>query len=258
MGKELEYTKNDVLMRFFDTCEHLKTVWNSPEAMKEVDLFQNGLKMKRVQRELADLLQIPKTKITPDLVDAGFYLCAYEFTIHGLISPWCQLFVRPNAEIVEYASDLKLYYKRGYGHEINSQASCVLFQDLFKRLEKAANEFRPGQPVSEVATVQIGHAETLLPLMTLLGLFKDNIPLTADNYLSQNNRAFRGGKIMPFLGNLMAVLWKCSNDFRLQLRVNEKPVQVPGLNDLSPLFENVKKQYQQILGCNQEAICKNK
>ena len=114
---------------------------------------------------------------------------------------------------------------------------------------------RAGLPVPEVVTVQIGHSETLLPLLTLLGLFKDNTSPTSTNFPSQSDRAFRGGQIMTYLGNLLAALYDCPDGFRLQLRVNEKPVEVPGLNEFSPLFEDVKERYRQQLGCNQEAIC---
>ncbi|KAI4875280.1 hypothetical protein NFI96_018148, partial [Prochilodus magdalenae] len=198
-----------------------------------------------------------------DSVETGFYLCAYEFTIRRLNSPWCRLFDRADAQfsvyvyqVIDYASDLDLYYKRGYGHKINSMASCVLFNDLFDRLETAATEFSSDLPVSEVVTVEIGHVETLLPLVTLLGLFRDKTPLTATNFASQLHRAFNGGHIMPYIGNLLVALYDCPDGFRLQMRVNEKPVQVPGLNEFSPLFEDVKKRYRHILGCSQETVCK--
>ncbi|KAL7873849.1 hypothetical protein AOLI_G00129200 [Acnodon oligacanthus] len=265
-GEEFPYTVNDTLMRFFASCERfVETVLNNPEAVIQATLFKNGPEMEEVQRKVADLLQIPYDKFTADVAETGFFLCAYEWTIRGLNSPWCRLYDRADADVVDYASDLGLYYKRGYGHKIDSMASCVLFNDLFSRLEKAANEFSSwhcralkwaGQPVSEVVTVEIGHAETLLPLVTLLGLFKDKTPLTAANYASQLNRAFNGGHIVPYIGNLLAALYDCPDGFRLQLRVNERPVEVPGLNEFSPLFKDVKEQYQQILGCNQEAICK--
>jgi len=41
---------------------------------------------------------------------------------------------------VEYANDLKQYWKRAYGYDINSKSSCILFHDAFSRLDKAASE----------------------------------------------------------------------------------------------------------------------
>ena len=43
-------------------------------------------------------------------------------------------------QVMEYANDLKQFWKRGYGYDINSKASCILFHDVFSRLNKAADE----------------------------------------------------------------------------------------------------------------------
>lgn len=46
------------------------------------------------------------------------------------------------SQIIEYASDLREFWKRGYGHDINSKASCGLLHDVFNRLNRAASENR--------------------------------------------------------------------------------------------------------------------
>lgn len=43
-------------------------------------------------------------------------------------------------QVMEYANDLKQFWKRSYGHDINSKSSCILFHDVFSRLDKAADE----------------------------------------------------------------------------------------------------------------------
>lgn len=67
---------------------------------------------------------------------------------------WC-LF----QQVMEYANDLKQFWKRGYGHDINSKSSCILFHDLFSRLEKAADESKWVKNVPRYNTVL-----ALLPL----------------------------------------------------------------------------------------------
>lgn len=47
-----------------------------------------------------------------------------------------------HSQVIEYASDLREFWKRGYGHDINSKASCNLFHDVFNRLNRAARENR--------------------------------------------------------------------------------------------------------------------
>uniref|UniRef100_A0A3B1J121 Multiple inositol-polyphosphate phosphatase 1a n=1 Tax=Astyanax mexicanus TaxID=7994 RepID=A0A3B1J121_ASTMX len=222
---------------------------NNKEAVVQVTLFEEGPEMSKVHQRLSDQLQIPYANITLGSVEAAYYLCAYEFSILGLVTPWCKLFDRAEAQVMDYAGDLGLYWKRGYGHEVNYMSSCVLFHNLFN-LQPFNKDY--SFPVSEVVNVQVGHAETLIPLMTLLGLFKGKISLDANNFAENLHRPFNCSKNVPFAANLMAALWSCPDGFRLQFRVNENPVALPGLS-YSPLYEEVKKLYADLLqGCNEE------
>ncbi|KAM4730468.1 LOW QUALITY PROTEIN: multiple inositol polyphosphate phosphatase 1a [Anableps anableps] len=258
---EFEHEVNDALMRFFDKCtKFLNEVDNNPSALTEMDKFTQGPEMKRVQEKVADRLEVPYHLITYDMVEAAFYLCAYELAIKTVNSPWCHLFDEIDAQVMEYALDLKQFWKRAYGYDINSKSSCILFHDVFSRLDKAVNEHNSGQEVTEAVTVQVGHAETLLPLLTLLGFFKDSETLTSTNYASQTQRSFRTSRMLPYAANLVLVLFDCGGgDIRLQPLINEQPVAFPGLADRQesmPLYEDIKRQYADLLrGCDFETVC---
>ncbi len=119
---------------------------------------------------------------------------------------------------------------------------------------------RSGQQVTEAVTVQIGHADTILPLLTLLGFFKDGDALTSTNYASQSQRAFRTSHMLPYAANLLFVLYDCGGgDLRLQPLLNEKPVNFPGLTDQRaavPLYQDVRERYKELLqGCDFETEC---
>uniref|UniRef100_A0A3Q1FGS2 Multiple inositol polyphosphate phosphatase 1 n=1 Tax=Acanthochromis polyacanthus TaxID=80966 RepID=A0A3Q1FGS2_9TELE len=252
-----EHAVNDALMRFFDQCTRfVQEVDNNPSAVTEWDKFKEGPEMKRVEEKIADRLGVEYNLITQDMAEAAFYLCAYEFAIKAVNSPWCQLFDEDDAKIMEYEADLREFWKRGYGHDINSKSSCILFHDAFSRLDKAAR-----QPVTEPVTVQIGHADTLLPLLTLLGFFNDSDALTSTNYATQTQRSFRTSHMMPYAANLLFVLYDCGGgDLRLQPLLNEKPVTFPGLDDQQnsmPLYQDVRNHYRHLLsGCDFETECR--
>ncbi|KAM6916199.1 multiple inositol polyphosphate phosphatase 1-like [Xenentodon cancila] len=258
---EFEHAVNDALMRFFDKCtKFLEEVDKNPSAMTELEKFKQGSEMTRVQQKIADRLGVPYALITNDMTEAAFYFCAYEFAIKTVNSPWCRLFDEVDAQVMEYALDLKQFWKRGYGYDINSKSSCILFHDVFSRLDKAANENKLGQQVSEAVTVQVGHAETLLPLLTLLGFFKDSETLTSTNYASQTQRSFRTSRMLPYAANLILVLYDCGGgDLRLQPLLNEKPMTFPGLmeqEDSIPLYQRVREHYRDLLhGCDFETEC---
>uniref|UniRef100_A0A3Q3WLH6 Multiple inositol polyphosphate phosphatase 1 n=1 Tax=Mola mola TaxID=94237 RepID=A0A3Q3WLH6_MOLML len=246
------HAMNDTLMRFFDQCKRfVQEVDNNGSAVVEVNKFKQGPEMSRVQEKIADRLKVLHSLITHDMTEAAFYLCAYEFAIKSMNSPWCQLFDEDDAKVMEYASDLREFWKRGYGHDINSKSSCVLFHDMFSRLNKQ---------VSEAVTVQVGHADTLLPLLTLLGFFKDSTALTSTNYAAQTHRSFRTSHMLPYAANLVLVLYDCGGgELRLQPLLNEKPVTFPGLTGpraSMPLFQDVKEHYRGLLqGCDFETEC---
>lgn len=258
---EVEHAVNDALMRFFDSCtKFLQEVDENPNALSELDKFNEGPEMRRVQEKIADRLGVPYQDITDDSAEAAFYLCAYEFAIKTVNSPWCQLFDEVDAQIMEYANDLKQYWKRAYGYDINSKSSCILFHDVFSRLDKAAEENKSGGPVTEAVTIQIGHAETILPLLALLGFFKDSERLTSKNYATQTERVFRTSHMLPYAANLVLALYDCGEgQLRVQPLLNEKTVTFPDLSDQQssmPLYADVKERYKELLqGCDFETEC---
>lgn len=257
---EFDHAVNDALMRFFDKCTRfLEEVDNNPSAVTEVEKFKEGPEVRRVQQKVADILNVPYSSISYDMAEAAFHLCAYEFAIRTVNSPWCRLFDEVDAQVVEYANDLKHFWKRSYGYDINSKSSCILFHDVFSRLGKAAEENMSGQQVTEAVTVQVGHAETLLPLLTLLGFFNDSEPLTSTNFAAQAHRSFRTSHMLPYAANLILVLYDCGGNLRLQPLLNEKPVTFPGLADQAsmPLYKDVLKHYRDLLqGCDFETECR--
>ncbi|XP_047459773.1 multiple inositol polyphosphate phosphatase 1-like [Mugil cephalus] len=259
---EFDHTVNDALMRFFDQCTRfVQEVDNNPSAAPELDKFKQGPEMRRVQEKIADRLGVPYSLITADMAEAAFYLCAYELAIKTVNSPWCKFFHEVDAQVIEYSSDLKHFWKRGYGYDINSKSSCILFHDVFSRLDKAINENKSDQQVTEAVTIQVGHAETLLPLLTLLGFFKDNDALKSDNYAAQTERSFRTSLMLPYAANLVLALYDCGGgDLRLQPLLNEKPVSFPGLSTDQPAsmpsYQEVRERYRELLqGCDFESEC---
>ncbi|XP_008302818.1 multiple inositol polyphosphate phosphatase 1b, partial [Stegastes partitus] len=194
------------------------------------------------------------------LVEAAFFLCSYELSIRSVHSPWCFLFDKSDAKVLEYQSDLKQYWKRSHGHVISSLSSCPLFHHIFRTLDKAGRPRRSTDASPEPASILVGHAETLLPLLSLLGLYKDETPPTASNYQSQHGRTFRTSRIVPYAANLLFVLFDCQRGPRLQLLVNESPVRFPGLQaEDAPLYRDVRAAYRHLLdGCDFHRECEGR
>lgn len=122
------------------------------------------------------------------------------------MSPWCVVFNKEQLKLLEYAEDLKYYYKSGYGNEINRQVGCAPLKDLYQKFETTVNN--GGTPSGNKVTVFFTHSTTIQTFLTAMGVAKDNQPLTADNYYQQQHRKWRTSKIDPFASNLAAVLYQ--------------------------------------------------
>ncbi|KAF7649824.1 hypothetical protein LDENG_00135410 [Lucifuga dentata] len=252
---------NDELMRFFERCRgYVEGVENNRTALAEVEKFKRGEEMEGVRRRMAEHLGLPPHRLTPDLVEAAFFLCSYELSIRSHHSPWCFLFDENDAKVLEYKSDLKQYWKRSHGHVISSLSSCPLFHHVFRTLDRAGRPRRTDEALPEPASIQVGHAETLLPLLSLLGLYKDQTAPKAHNYNTQHGRSFRTSRIVPYAANLLFVLYDCQRGPRLQLLLNEMPVQFLGLEEQdAPLYRDVRAIYRHLLdGCDFHKECEVK
>ncbi|CAN9508814.1 unnamed protein product [Ophioblennius macclurei] len=255
---DYDHEVDDHLLRFFERCRsYVEGVEKNRTALLEVEKFANGEEMQVVIKKVANRLGLPLHRLTPELVEAAFFLCSYELSIKSVHSPWCFLFDGNDAQVLEYKSDLKQYWKRSHGHTINSLSSCPLFHHVFRSLDKAGRPRRSTDASPEPASILVGHAETLLPLLSLLGLYKDQTPPTAGNYQSQQRRRFRTSRIVPYAANLLFVLYDCQRGPRLQLLLNESPVRFPGLEaEEAPLYRDVRATYRHLLdGCDFNQEC---
>ncbi|XP_077407529.1 multiple inositol polyphosphate phosphatase 1b [Vanacampus margaritifer] len=249
---------DDGLLRAFEGCRgYVEGVEKNRTALAEVHKFKHGPEMESLRKKVAGKLGLPLHDLTPDLLEAAFFLCSYELAIKSLHSPWCFLFESHDAEVLEYKCDLKLFWKRAHGHAINLLASCPLFHHVFRTLDKAGWPRRATDAPPDPASILIGHAETLLPFLGLLGLYKDETPPTADNYHEQHGRSFRSSLLVPYAANVLLVLLDCARGPRLQLLVNEAPVRFPGMPDEdAPLYRDVRTAYRHLLdGCDYVEAC---
>ncbi|XP_015746961.1 multiple inositol polyphosphate phosphatase 1 [Python bivittatus] len=254
---------NDKLMRFFDHCEKfVRDIENNDSALHEVDAFKEGPEMKKIVNKTAHTLCLPLKDLNADLVQVAFFTCSFGLSIKNISSPWCSLFNKEDAKVLEYLNDLKQYWKRAYGYNINSQSSCILFQDIFKHLDQAVTESKRSKPISSPVSIQFGHAETLQPLLTLMGYFKDKVPLNASNYSSHLNRRFRTGRIVPYAANLLFVLYHCDQarspeeEYKVQILLNEKLLPFTYSGKTVSLYAKLKNHYKDLIqNCEFAEVC---
>lgn len=118
-----------------------------------------------------------------------------------------------------------------------------------------------------------GHAETILPVQALLGLFQDDQVLLSSNFEENRVRKFRVSMIANFATTLSLVLYECEpgaqstnpswpeklGRLMVQVLANEHPVPLPFTDKLAVSVEEFESHYYQYVHhCEFDQLCNNK
>nr|XP_002738932.1 PREDICTED: multiple inositol polyphosphate phosphatase 1-like [Saccoglossus kowalevskii] len=245
----------DFMLRFYYNCEKVvQTVQRNKTALAEYYLFGDGSEINSVVDGVSKRLKIKHSRLTNEHVQMLYTLCSTTLAIFNEIS-WCEVFTQDELRVMEYWSDVKQYWKKSYGHKINYHISCQFLQHIFSTLEDNHDN-------SPVGVFRFGHAETLIPLLSILGLYKDEeIILKYDNYHSNWNRTFRASKLSPFAGNIAFVLYSCTDStgnstYMIEVLLHEQPVTLPCCASTLCSYDVIKQFYSTWLeDCDLTELC---
>lgn len=228
---------NDTLLRPYDSCP----TWKKTEAdQKELKKFQESSIYIKMLSDVSLRLGF-QYNLTVEQVNTMYDMCRYEQAWYlDNISTWCAAFTPDQVKILEYASDLKYYYKTGYGNGINSNIPCELMSDMVKQLESTSNP---------TTIAYFSHSAMLQTFLVALGVGKDNEALRSDNFEQMSQRNWRTSDLSPFSGNLAAVKYECPQDtnekYKVMFFLNQKYVSLDwcnvGLCNLSDVKRKLKK-----------------
>ncbi|CAH8586359.1 unnamed protein product [Dicrocoelium dendriticum] len=251
---------DDKLLRFFDYCDrYVKEIVHNKSTLYEYTAFKNGPEMQHVLMDIISQHRLNESTFIRDDIYTIFLACAYEVAAYSdsdPMSPWCGFLKPAHQEVLEYLVDLKQFWRKSYGYDLNYVQSCPLVNEMVSQVKEAAEQFKSHrfdqQDVNlHRGTFWFGHAETVMPVVSALGLFNDSIGATtlqklhADGFeiwrkklhsKPQPPTMFRSGHIAPFAGNVALYLYHCpdsadSSDpyggFRVQPRVNGQTVAWP-------------------------------
>lgn len=241
---ESKETNNDHLLRFFDVCPMYNVkVADNDTALHEHKKFKRGKEMERIGHKIQRLMtkrpDNPQTTFTAETIIGMYTACIFEVAIFNRENTWCLLFDKEDFLTLEYLSDLKHYWKRGYGYPITYQIGCPLLGNIVSSLKNATD---PSSSEKKYGNFMFAHSETLQPLYALLGLFKDQEKLRAGNMNVHSGRKYRTSEIVPFGANIAFVVYSCNADdnscgkesdsykmgpFKIQVFVNEELVALP-------------------------------
>lgn len=237
-SKEVWYPKpekKDPILRFYKGCDKWKQhLDNESLAYKEFNEFKNRKIVKTMIEKLSQRLYIDASWVT---VQSIYYMCAFEIAWKKKnISPWCDLLTPQDFEILEFAADLKYYYKDGYGHELNYKQACTALVDVF--------DFFKDENSDSKTSAYFTHSGTLLKILSLMNIAKDQSPLLHDSYSISKSRNWRMTLIDAFATNLAFVLYECKTGPCILVLHQERIVNFPDCPKNLPCpLEVMKKKF---------------
>ncbi|DBA04929.1 TPA: hypothetical protein N0F65_006931, partial [Lagenidium giganteum] len=217
----------DPFQRFYDFCPRYTTsVTNNAAAQAELTAYASSPFMQRNADKLRKALNLPASAtVTSTDVSSVYSLCAFDIALFDKLDNWCTLLDPEYITTAEFAEELDTFYNQGPGYKLNYEMASVLLRDIYKQMVA----FIQGDS-SIAGNFRFSHAETTLPLVTLLG-YVDRTPLRADYTIDQiQNRNFRAGESAPFAANVDFRLFqhKVNGKYYVQVRVNERIDVIPG------------------------------
>jgi multiple inositol-polyphosphate phosphatase/2,3-bisphosphoglycerate 3-phosphatase len=230
----------------------IRNVEENPETLNEYMRFKHMQEYQQMVRDVFRRLGF-RYSLNDSVISDMYDMCRYEKSWDlDRPSPWCMVFNKEQLKLLEYAEDLKYYYKGGYGNELNGKVGCPPLKDLYEKFEATVNS---GNNNGNKVTVFFTHSITIQTFLTAMGIAKDYQPLTAENYYQQQRRKWRTSTIDPVASNLAAVLYECRGGerHRVMFFLNEVPVEYPECSVGLCNWSTVKSKLQYSAeNCNME------
>eukprot|EP01094_Clydonella_sp_ATCC50884_P006372 TRINITY_DN1549_c1_g2_i3.p1 TRINITY_DN1549_c1_g2~~TRINITY_DN1549_c1_g2_i3.p1 ORF type:complete len:499 (-),score=135.98 TRINITY_DN1549_c1_g2_i3:135-1631(-) len=254
-----ESMNQDIEFFFFKQKTAYEILKNSPSSTAEYNSWKEVV-YKRVAYRVARLIGSDRDWIpTADQVHLMWTACGFEVSIADDASHFCELFEPENALLMEYGDDLKVYWQKSYGHTLNYAIACPLYDSVLGGMRSAVlatNTSRENATVPLLGQFRFAHAETLIPFVSLLGLFKDPYPLFANSTLEQiTQRQWRTSMISPFAGNIAFFLYRGPQGYRVKLELNERAYIIPGCDEMYCPFARFEEIFASLVECHFCDMC---
>lgn len=262
----------DPILRFFESCASFKKSVKDEHYDSEMNLFSET----HVSELFTDFLRKWNLTDSEDgdetksvnscpstshpylpMLRTMYRMCAFEATINQTEDRFCRLFDDSHFDAFEYQKDLSFFWSRSYGNPFGTKLAATLLKAVMDDLEQVLlqeNGMASGE--SEALHFMFAHAETLMPLISLFGLYEDDVLWRHDTPKETwMERKFRSSQIMPFAANIGFLLFDCDQEPFIKILHNEKEAVVPGCGSTWCPWEEFKSLFSDILSEDAHAQC---
>ena len=247
--------EEDRLLRFFDACpKYVAKVKNTAWARAEAEKYF-ALHTEEIARRIGRKIGVAPKVLDSETIRTMWLACRAEVATFDKSDGWCTVFSQRDVRLLEFRDDMEAFYIKGHGHPLSNLCAQPLLADIAKHMDVVAG--RNGSPPGYF---RFAHAETLLPLMALLGFYNESTPPTAMwGDAEVTNRKWRTAEVAPLAGNVAFVQYKCGGNRFVELMHNEVVKAIPGCDGSERLcpIKRFKEIFRNILGMDWNAACRN-
>ncbi|CAG8577561.1 2360_t:CDS:2 [Acaulospora morrowiae] len=191
--------------------------------------------------------------LDPHLIPQIFTACQYWMTVFNRTDAWCSLLSPDELLLARYYWDMYGYYTNSYGSPLGTQLGCRFLTQLVNGVE----EYLDGKSEA-IAHLKETHGFTILILLTTMGVFKDDYPLTADLTFEQiKNVKYTEYANVPWSSTLYFEIYTCSDNKEVSIRVvfNDVPFVIPGCGSEYCEWKKFKSIFSDKIGCDFSELC---
>ncbi|KAH7014213.1 histidine acid phosphatase [Microdochium trichocladiopsis] len=152
--------------------------------------------------------------LTADDISQGPYLCGFESTITGRLSPWCDIFTDEEFRAYEYRNDLRYYYGIGPGAPVNKKMMTPYLQaliNLFKQGPGIEGLREDGVSTFTLPPLVVSFLNDgqLTELVTSSGVFDAQGPLDPES--KDDGRLWNGNRYVTMRGTIAFERLSCKS-----------------------------------------------
>eukprot|EP01064_Diplonema_japonicum_P001596 TRINITY_DN1105_c0_g1_i1.p1 TRINITY_DN1105_c0_g1~~TRINITY_DN1105_c0_g1_i1.p1 ORF type:complete len:505 (+),score=159.54 TRINITY_DN1105_c0_g1_i1:66-1580(+) len=265
---DLTISDGDKVLRPTDNCAGYEVLVNGNDdhpANTYEDIFEDANITAEVVPRVVDALQWNETvkEMTHKDVKLFYKVCQYESIIlKKYTNNACDVFSNDDFAMYAFLKDMSEYHETGYGSSYYDRLACPLFSEMISEISGRVagdNAIR--------ANFRFGHSDTIMPMVTALGLFKDGVNPTPDMaWTEAEKRQWKTSEIAPMGANINLILHECTDDttnatsHKVGLRHNEYHIKWPRCGTATDVdfcsVADIKQAYPYSTGCNYDEICK--
>ncbi|CAG8476038.1 17629_t:CDS:2 [Funneliformis caledonium] len=243
--------EQDSTLSMFTSCRRWNETVNTNNPLRNEQIYLYGNKtLAPIAKRISKDYHI-SPPLDPLLVPFMFTNCQYWLTVYNRTDAWCSLLSPKELLLSRYYFEMDFYYRLSYGSPLNLRIGCRYITELVNGVEG----YLYGNS-SVIADLKFSHSFSMTMILTTLGLFKNEYPLTGNLTFEQiQNFEYSEFRIIPWSSTIYFEIYKCSgNNVYMRILLDFKPLYIPGCGEYCE-WNKFKMILGDKIGCDYEKLC---